>query len=126
MLHQLAVCVSGHIQCWYRYVLASRGNAQKVPRVCPTKRETGGDGLTLGDHLIDTEVSIRESSVEGADKGFETLATRRESRGKRMVDVIGKGKDHSSEKRRVHHPKAAKKRGKRLLLDMAAVPNLVF
>src|SRR6202022_982513 len=87
--HQLAVCVTGHIQCWYGHLLACWRNAQKIPRVCPTKCETRGDGLPLGDHLIDTEVPIRESSVEGADKGFETLATRRESRGKRVVDVSG-------------------------------------
>jgi hypothetical protein len=57
--------------------------------VCPTKRETSGDRLPFGDHLIDAEVSIREGSMEGTDKGFETLATRRESRGKRVADVIG-------------------------------------
>src|SRR5437588_983087 len=89
MLHQLAICVTGHIQCWYCHLLARGSNAQKIPRVCPTKRETSGDRVSLGDHLIDAEVSIREGSVKGADKGFETLATSRQSRGERVADVIG-------------------------------------
>src|SRR5260370_20043862 len=89
MLRQLAVCVTGHIQCWYCYLLARWRNAQKIPRVCATKRETSGDGIPLGDHLIDAEVSIRQGCMESADKGFETLAARRESRGEREADVIG-------------------------------------
>ncbi len=87
MLHQLAVCVTGHIQCWYCHLLARRRNAQKIPRVCPTKRETSGNRLPLGDHLIDAKVSIRKGSMEGADKGFETLATRRESKAQTQARI---------------------------------------
>ena len=88
MLHQLAIDEAGHIQCWHRHLLASWGNTHKFASVRATKRQTGGDCIPIGDHLIDAELPIREGGVEDADEEFEALGTRRQSRREIVAHVV--------------------------------------